>query len=400
MKILSTARNLFATAVMTAMATSAAAAPDVIRIGAPIPLTGALSPEAAKLQSGYDLWVETVNKSGGIKVGDKKFKVEMVYADYQSNTPKAVQTTEKLVVQDKVNFLFSPLGSGATKAASSVAEKYEIPMLAPTASSDQVYDQGYKYLFGLFTPNQSLTNSITDLVKAKTKNVEKVAILARNDLFPLSIAQEMEKSAKARNLDVVFFEKFAVGTMDHASSLTQIKAKAPQWIFVTGYLNDLILVKKQLTDLGIKAPVVTMLAGPAYKEFVAALGNSAENVSSVAWWHPAVRYNGKDLFGTTENFNAAYRAKYKNEADYAAASSAAAGAVLQLAIERVNSIDPKKVRDALASINEMTFYGPVKFGSNGQITDLEPPVFQIQGGKPVILSPAAVSQGNLALDVK
>lgn len=400
MKILSTARNLFATAVMAAMATSAAAAPDVIRIGAPIPLTGALSPEAAKLQSGYDLWVETVNKSGGIKVGDKKFKVEMVYADYQSNTPKAVQTTEKLVVQDKVNFLFSPLGSGATKAASSVAEKYEIPMLAPTASSDQVYDQGYKYLFGLFTPNQSLTNSITDLVKAKTKNVEKVAILARNDLFPLSIAQEMEKSAKARNLDVVFFEKFAVGTMDHASSLTQIKAKAPQWIFVTGYLNDLILVKKQLTDLGIKAPVVTMLAGPAYKEFVAALGNSAENVSSVAWWHPAVRYNGKDLFGTTENFNAAYRAKYKNEADYAAASSAAAGAVLQLAIERVNSIDPKKVRDALASINEMTFYGPVKFGSNGQITDLEPPVFQIQGGKPVILSPAAVSQGNLALDVK
>lgn len=400
MKILSTARNLFATAVMTAMATSAAAAPDVIRIGAPIPLTGALSPEAAKLQSGYDLWVETVNKSGGIKVGDKKFKVEMVYADYQSNTPKAVQTTEKLVVQDKVNFLFSPLGSGATKAASSVAEKYEIPMLAPTASSDQVYDQGYKYLFGLFTPNQSLTNSITDLVKAKTKNVDKVAILARNDLFPLSIAQEMEKSAKARNLDVVFFEKFAVGTMDHASSLTQIKAKAPQWIFVTGYLNDLILVKKQLTDLGIKAPVVTMLAGPAYKEFVAALGNSAENVSSVAWWHPAVRYNGKDLFGTTENFNAAYRAKYKNEADYAAASSAAAGAVLQLAIERVNSIDPKKVRDALASINEMTFYGPVKFGANGQITELEPPVFQIQGGKLVILSPAAVSQGNLALDVK
>ena len=38
------------------------AADKVIRIGAPLPLTGPLSPEAAKIKRGYDLWAETVNK--------------------------------------------------------------------------------------------------------------------------------------------------------------------------------------------------------------------------------------------------------------------------------------------------------------------------------------------------
>ena len=47
--------------------------------------------------------------------------------------------------------------------------------------------------------------------------VKRIAILARNDLFPLAIAEEMQKSAKKRNLDVVMFEKYAIGTLDHAS---------------------------------------------------------------------------------------------------------------------------------------------------------------------------------------
>src|SRR4051812_42147023 len=73
-----------------------ASAADVIRFGAPLPLTGPLAPEAIKQQQGYDLWAEQVNKAGGIAVGGKKYKVEIVYADYQSNTPRAVQTTEQM----------------------------------------------------------------------------------------------------------------------------------------------------------------------------------------------------------------------------------------------------------------------------------------------------------------
>src|SRR5687767_55593 len=350
------------TAVSLLAAFNVAHAQDVIRIGAPLPITGPLSPEATKLQNGINLWVETVNKAGGIKVGAKRMKVEVIPIDYQSNTPRAVQAAEKLITEDKVDFLFSPMGSGATKAASSVSEKYQMPTIAATASSEQVYDQGYKYLFGTFTPNQTLTEPLADLVQKRAPKVQKIAILARNDLFPLAIAQEMEKSAKKRKLSIVFSEKYAIGTLDHASALSQIKALAPQWIFATGYVNDLILIKKQMADLRIEAPVVTMIAGPAYKEFVDALGKGAENITSAAWWHPAVRYQGSDVFGTTENFNKLFRAKYGRDPDYGEASSAVAGAVLQMAIEKAGTTDRKAVREALANMDTTTFFGPIKFG--------------------------------------
>ncbi|MGH6680339.1 MAG: amino acid ABC transporter substrate-binding protein, partial [Bradyrhizobium sp.] len=302
--------------------------------------------------------------------------------------------------QNKVNFLFGAFGSGAAKAASTVSERYKIPTIAAAASSSQVYDQGYKYLFGTFTPNDTLTTPLTRIIKAKAPGVKKIAILARNDLFPLAIAQEMEKSAKANGLEVVYFGKYAINTLDHSAEMSQIKALAPQWIFVTGYINDLLLVRKQMVDQQMKAPVVTMIAGPAYQEFIDALGASAENITSAAWWHPAVRYKGTDIFKSTANYVKLFREKYKSTPDYAQASASAAGAIFQLAIEKAGTLDPQKVRDALASLNVVTFYGPVKFGPTGQITSLEPPVFQIQGGKPVVLSPSQIKQGDLKLGVE
>jgi branched-chain amino acid transport system substrate-binding protein len=370
-----------------------AADADVIKFGAPLPLTGALSPEATKQRHGYDLWAETANAKGGIKAGGKSYKVEIVYTDYASNTPRAVQSAERLITDDKVNFLFAAFGSGAAKAASSVSEKYGVPTIAAAASSVQVYDQGYKYLFGTFTPNDTLTEPLADIV-SKNSAIKKVAILARNDLFPLAIAQELEKSAKKRGLQVVRFERYAIGTMDHSSAITEMRVHSPDWVFATGYINDLILIRKQMNDLGLKPPVLSMIAGPAYKEFIDATGRLAENVSSASWWHPAVRYQGKDIFGTTQAFNELWRKKYGHVPDYAEASAAAAGAIFQLAIEAANSIDRKKVRDALASLDVVTFYGHVKFGPTGQITSLEPPVFQIQGGKPMVIYPAAVKQAD------
>jgi len=376
-----------------------AAAQDVIRVGAPLPITGPLSPEAKKQQRGYDLWAETANKAGGIKVGAKRMKVEIVYVDYQSNTPRAVQAAEKLITQDKVNFLFSPFGSGAAKAASSVSEKYQVPTIAATASSSQVYNQGYKFLFGTFTPNETLTEPLSDIVSKQASGVKRVAILARNDLFPLAIAKEMEKSAQKRGLNVVYFEKYAIGTLDHASALSQIKSQSPHWIFATGYTNDLILLRKQMADQRIDAPVVTMIAAPAYQDWIDGTGKLSENVTSAAWWHPAVRYTGKDVFGSSANYVKAFKAKYGALPDYAEASASAAGAILQLAIEKAGSVDKQKVRDALAAMNEMTFWGPVKFGPNGQITSLEPPVFQIQKRTPVVIHPKAIRQGELKLGV-
>ena len=375
-------------------------AQETIKFGAPLPITGPLAPEALKKKQGYDLWANQVNLAGGINVAGKKMKVEIVYIDYQSNTPRAIQATERLITQDNVQFVFAPFGSGAAKAASTVAERYGVPMIAATASSSQVYDQGYKFLFGTFTPNETLTNPLATIIRQRAPDVKRIALLARNDLFPLAIAQEMEKSAKDRGLEVVYFEKFAINTLDHSSALAQIKAANPQWIFATGYTNDLVLMRKQMTDQRIEAPVVTMIAAPAYQEFIDAAGKGAENISSAAWWHPAVRYKGIDIFGTTESYVKLFKDTYKADPDYAHASASVSGALFQIAIEKSGTIDRQKVRDELAKMDVITFWGPVKFGPTGQITSLEPPVFQIQNAKPIVVHPAAIKQGDLKIGVK
>jgi branched-chain amino acid transport system substrate-binding protein len=113
-----------------------------------------------------------------------------------------------------------------------------------------------------------------------------------------------------------------------------------------------------------------------------------------------VRYKGTDIFGTTENYVRLFKEAYKADPDYAHASASVSGALFQMAIERAGSIDRQKVRDALASLNVMTFWGPVRFGPTGQITSLEPPVFQIQGAKPIVVHPAPIRQGDLRLGVK
>lgn len=398
---------MFVSRLLSAIATTVAAlgvvtalpapalAQDVIKVGAPLPLTGPLSPEGLKQKRGYDLWAEAANAKG-IKAGGKTYKVEIVYADYASNTPRAVQTAERMITEDKVQFLFAPFGSGATKAASAISEKYRLPMLAPSASSQEIFDQHFKYIFSTLTGNETVSAPIAKLVAAKNKNIKRVAVLARNDLFPLAVAQEFEKAVKAAGMEVVVSERYAIGAMDHSAAITKMRAANPDWVYASGYINDLMLIRRQMNDLGLKAPVITEIAGPAYGEFARTMGPLAENITSMSWWHPAVRYKGPDVFGSTEAFNAAFAKKYNGaEADYIEAGSAACGAILQMAIEKAGTVDPVKVRDAISATDAETFYGRVRFNADGQINSLQPPVFQLVGGKPVILWPDAIKSGEI-----
>src|SRR5262249_61483433 len=118
------------------------------------------------------------------------------------------------------------------------------PPTGAPASRARVYAQAYKFVFETFTPNDTRAEPLADIVSKLNAADKRIAILARNDLFPLAIGEEMQKSAKKRNLDVVMFEKYAIGTLDHASAITQMRAARPDWVFATGYINDLILIRK------------------------------------------------------------------------------------------------------------------------------------------------------------
>lgn len=388
---------LAATLAAPVIGRSARAETSVFRIGAPLPLTGALAPEGLKQKHGYEIWADTVNRRGGVKIGSGMAKVELVYADYESNTARAVQATERMISQDKVVAVLGAYGSGAVKASSSVAERYRVPMLAPNASAKEVYDQGYKFLFGTEASDDALTVPLTKFMQAHLPDLKRMVVLSRNDLFPLALAQNMVDAVKASGIEVASFQNYAVGSLDHASALTEMAAAKPQWVFVTGYTNDLILVRRQMAELKFTAPIVTMLTGPSYKEFTDALGPLADGITAVSWWEASVPYHGVAPFPTAPEYAAAYLAAYGNAPDYGEASSTACCIALQAAAEKAGSLDPVALRDALATLDVMSFYGRLKFGPSGQIVTQALPLFQLQDGKRVILAPEDIRQGELKL---
>lgn len=372
------------------------AAEKVYRIGAPLPLTGGLSPEGLRMKAGYDLWAEKQNAAGGIKVGDDFYKVEIIYTDYQSNTPRAVQSTELMITENKVDALFSPFGSGATKAASAITEKYGVPMIAAQAASAQVYDQGFKYLFGMYTPNETVVQPLVDLVIKSNPSVKRVALLSRNDFFPLAIAEVFINYAKSKGLEVVSEQKFPIGSVDFSSALTQIRSSKADWLYVTGYTNDMIVIRKQMQELGVKPQLTAMLVGPTSPDFLKNTGKLSENVVTSSWWDPAADLNGDDVFGSAKAFADLYAERHNGAApEYSVASSAACGVVLALAVSKAGTVEKAKVRDQIAALDAKTFFGHIKFGPTGQIVSLQPPTLQIQGGKAVVVDPANFKQSDI-----
>ena len=374
-------------------------AAEPIRIGAPLALTGALADEGSKEENGFDMCVEAVNARGGLKVGGEMRPLQLVKYDYQSTTNRAVQLIQRLVTVDKVDFLMSPYGSGDTKAAAVVAERYNVPMIAGAASTETVFDQNLKNLFGILFPNYQISDAEVGFYKKAVPSMKKVAILAMNSLYPKAIAGELKKSALKADYQIVSDEIFTGGSLDYSNVLTQLKAADPDWIYVTGYIQDLILIRRQMASLGLKAQVVTMTAGAAYPEFVSNLKDVANDVTSDAWWHPNATYGDGFIFGSAQNYTQKFEAKYKKLPSYIEAAATAGCEVLALSIEAAGSTDAAAVRGKLAELKFDTFYGPIKFGPNGQNQIGQAIILQIQGGKFVLLAPDQIKQGTLKVGV-
>ena len=388
-------KTLFTATLLTMALGMPAAYAQTIKIGAPLALTGGLADEGKKQQIAYDMWLKRVNDGGGINVGGKKMKVELITYDYQTNEQRAQQMAEKLIVDDKVDFLTAPFGSGHTKVVAGVAERYGVPLMAGVASSEAVFDQGYKFLFGTLAPNSGLVNNMVTLFKKQFPNTKRVAILGREDVFPKAMATALQSAAPKAGMEVVYHETYPVGALDLSSAISKMKSTNPDWIYVTGYTKDLILARKQMADVGLTAPIITMVTGPAYQEYIDALGPLAEGVTSASWWVPVTTFKSTDVFGTTQSFTDEFRKREKMDPEYVHASSAAALVALQMAIEKAGTLDKAKVRDALVALDVMTFYGPIKFGANGMNGGRDLPIIEVQKGKSVVLYPDSIKQATM-----
>ena len=81
---------------------------DMIVLGSAISLTGKYSSNGVHTQNGYNMAVDRINKMGGVKVGGKSYKFEIIYYDDESNPKRAAQLAERLIKQDGVHYMLGP----------------------------------------------------------------------------------------------------------------------------------------------------------------------------------------------------------------------------------------------------------------------------------------------------
>jgi branched-chain amino acid transport system substrate-binding protein len=394
-----TTKSIIAALSFAALGAVPALAQETIKLGAPLALTGALADAGAKSKQGYDICVSAVNAKGGVDVGGKKIKLELVEYDYQSETNRAVQIVQRLINVDKVPFLLAPYGSGDTKATAVVAERYGVPMVAAAAATKNVFDQNFQNLFGVLFPNNMITEAEVAYYKKHVPSLKRVAVLALNSLFPKAIAGELVETAKAQGLEVVFNTIYSPDTSDFSNVLTQIKSLNPDWIYATGYTQDLILIRRQMADLGLDVKILSMTAGPSYPEFKENVKVLAENVATNSWWHQNANYSDGFLFGSSLKYNEAFNARYKRDATYLEAAATASCQTLVMAIEEAKSTSADEVRKVLHEKTFNTFYGPIHYGKSGQNDVNAALVMQIQDNKLLVLAPENLKQGELRIGV-
>lgn len=363
-----------------------------ISLGASVQLTGPIANTGRYYPDAYKLTVDKINAAGGVKVNGKTYKLALKLYDNQSDVSLSVRQYTQLISHDKVNFLLGPYGSNFALADSAVSEKYRVPMVQGGGASDEIFSRGFKYIFGTLAPGSGYFGStVAMLTKLQPKPVS-VALLCADDSFDVTLQKHTGPMLEKAGFDVVMNQRYHTNSTDFSALLSQIKSKKVDAILVGGHETEILNFLRQAKSLNVSPKMYAFTVGVPSEDFRKALGKDADYAFGMSAWLP-----GKTLkdrwFGDAENFAAAYKTKYGYEPDYHAASGAAEVETIVNAIEKANSLDPKKVRDALAASNFDSLYGRIKFSPSGQI-DLDQIVVQVQNGavKPVFKGGGFIGQ--------
>jgi branched-chain amino acid transport system substrate-binding protein len=375
---LSLAAALIPACAALSFATPAAA---TITLGASVQMSGALANTGRYYRDGYEFAIDQINKAGGIKVGGKQEQLALKILDNQSDNNLSVRQYTQLITADKIGLLLGPFASDAVLATSSVAEKYEVPMIQGGGASDQIFSRGYKYIFGTLPVASKYFESTIDAMGKLTPAPKTAALLFADDAFDVAVADGTRKLLQKAGLKIVLDERYSSNASDFSSLLSRIKSEQPDAVLVSGHETEVLNFIRQAKSLGVSPHFYSFTVGVPSADFRKALGKDADYAFGMTSWLPSAAE--KDAwFGDADKFAAAWHQRFGYEPDYHAASAVADVEAYAKAIEAAGSTDPKKVRDAIAHLDFPSLYGRIRFDAVGQIS-LPQTVIQVQNGKVV-----------------
>ena len=364
-----------------------------IRFGAALSETGKFAVEGRDSRQGYDTWVTWVNEEyGGIQIDGRRFAVEIVYYDDESDADTAANLVQKLIDEDNVDFLLGPYSSGLTTGASAIAEANNVIMVEGNGTSDTMFERGFRNLFLVATIASDYTKSGVEALAARGA---RTAVIAYEDTsFPTALANGARRHLEAAGIEVLAVETYPKDIQDASAIMTKFRDLDPDAFVGGGHYNDAVLFVNAAKELGFSPGGMLITVGPSNPKLIEELGEDVEGVLGPTQWESVMAYEGP-YFGSASDYAAYYESLWGEPPVYQAASATASALALHIAIEAAGTTETDAVRQALYSLQADTFYGPIAFDERGVNTAKPMGTVQVQDGEVRVVAPAAAAVSEL-----
>ncbi|MBK3736481.1 ABC transporter substrate-binding protein [Azospirillum brasilense] len=343
-------RNLLTLASALALLATPAAA-DTLKIGMITTLSGPGAGLGIDIRDGFALAVE---HAGG-KLGGQDTQV--IEADDQQKPDVAVGLANRMVERDRVQMVTGVVWSNLALAMLPTLAGGQTFFISPNAGPSQLAGaQCNPYFFNAAYQNDQIHEAVGKHVQ--DEGFKKVYLMAPNYPAGKDGLAGFKRYYKGEVAGEVYTQ---VGQLDYAAELAQLKAAAPDavYVFYPGGMG--INFIKQYEQAGLKGAVP--LFGPGFsfdQDILSAVGESALGVKNSAQWSP-------DLDNAAnKTFVADFKAKYGRIPSMYAAQGYDTALLIDTAVKAVggNLKDKDKLRAALGSAKLQSLRGEVAFNTN------------------------------------
>ncbi|HWC77168.1 MAG TPA: ABC transporter substrate-binding protein, partial [Blastocatellia bacterium] len=350
-----------------------------IPIGIISSFTGAEARFGQAHRNGYEMALEEINATGVLGR-----QIELLYHDDISKAEAAMSAVEELAENSSVAGIVGAYTSSSTFPATAVADRYQIPMIVPTAVTDEITRQGYQWIFRVCAPAGSYGQGMVEFLRDEV-GATRLAIVYENTQFGSSVARAALERAPAEGIQVVAFEAYDSGGTDFTPLLTRVKAENPDSALFVSYLADATLLMRQSKEIDFNPKAFTAGgSGFSLPDFLKGAGDAAEYTVSITQWTPDAAWTG------SRDWAAKFRARYNSEAGYHAVQAYVSLKILVDAIARAGSSNRREVRDALRTTSMDSIFGPISFDELGQ--NAHPvAITQVLNGKFVTVYPPSAA---------
>ena len=375
---------LLTTVVLIAALSSGARAAEStpIKIGTTQALSGHYEKFGTEQLRGLQMWVADINARGSL-LGRP---VQLIHYDDASRNANAEAGVRKLVEVDGVDFLVGPYSSSLTLKASAVAEELNVPMVASAASADEIWERGYRNIFGVDTP---ASNYLEGFRAARDAGASSLALLYARTPFAEDVAAGLRKKAAADGLKILLDEGYPPEQLDFSATAKRLKGVDADIILGISYLEDSIAIVRAIRAEGVKPGMLAFTVGPALREFGDRLGDQAEGVVGVVQWLRSVPLPG------AQDFAYRYRKRYGHNPGVHAAIGYSAGQVIESAVRLAGTTEHDAVREQLRTMYFRSLLGLYKADDTGRQVGKSNYLLQWQDNQRRLVAPDNLAERTL-----